>query len=101
MFVFGDLWVGSPCTHKVNYTVEQEIIAEKEQSNRLKSSLTEHRYFTCFGINLYDNLVLFESVVDRIGSPSALPIEGTDHNIRVVDHVSIAGKNTLGYIVPK
>lgn len=92
MFVFGDLWVGSPCTHKVNYTVEQEIIAEKEQSNRLKSSLTEHRYFTCFGINLYDNLVLFQSVVDSIRSPSAFPIEGTDHNIRFVDHISIAGK---------
>lgn len=74
-------------------------MAEKEQSNRLKRSLTEHRYFTCFGINLYDNLVLFQSVVDSIRSPSAFPIEGTDHNIRVVDHVSIAGKKTPSVIL--
>ena len=59
-------------------------------------------YFACFGINLNDNLVLFQSVVDSIRSPSAFSIEGTDHNIRFVDHISIAGKkNTLGYIVPK
>ena len=82
----------SPCTHKVNYTVEQEIIAEKEQSNRLKRSPTEHRYFACFGINLNDNLVLFQSIVDSIRSPSAFPIECANHNIRVVNHVSIAGK---------
>ena len=60
---------------------------------------TEHRYFACFGINLYDNLVLFQSVVDSIRSPSAFPIEGTDHNIRFVDHISIAGKKTPSVIL--
>ena len=83
------------------YSITRDYSRKRKQSNRLKSFLTEHRNFACFGINLNDNLVLFQSVVDRVGSPSAFPIEGTDHNIRVVNHVSIAGKNTLGYIVPK
>ena len=62
-------------------------------------TLDELGYFACFGINLYDNLVLFQSVVDSIRSPSAFPIEGTDHNIRFVDHISIAGKETSTVVV--
>lgn len=80
------------------YSITKDY-SRKRKTNRLKSFLTEHRYFACFGINLNDNLVLFQSVVDRIGSPSAFSIEGTDHNIRFVDHVSIAGKKTPSVIL--
>ena len=80
------------------YSITKDY-SRKRTTNRLKSFLTEHRYFACFGINLNDNLVLFQSVVDSIRSPSAFSIEGTDHNIRFVDHISIAGKKTPSVIL--